>query len=77
MRYEQEIEPDPAWSDVYARMQAIFQRIHAHGSRYTTSSIGSDLAGHLRAQNLLDTLRDADIVHAEEGPDASRSRVRK
>jgi xylulokinase len=30
VRYEQEIEPDPAWSDVYARMQAIFQRIHAH-----------------------------------------------
>ena len=30
VRYEQEIAPDLAWSDVYARMQPVFERIHSH-----------------------------------------------
>lgn len=30
VRYEREIVPDPAWSDVYARMQPVFERIYSH-----------------------------------------------
>ena len=30
VKYEREIVPDPAWSDVYARMQPVFERVYSH-----------------------------------------------
>jgi xylulokinase len=30
VRYEREILPDPAWADVYARMQPVFERVYSH-----------------------------------------------
>ena len=30
VRYIDEIIPDPEWSDIYARMQPIFDRLYAH-----------------------------------------------
>jgi xylulokinase len=30
VRYADEIQPDPAWAEIYARMQPIFDRLYAH-----------------------------------------------
>lgn len=34
VRYSEEIHPDPAWSDVYRRMQPIFDRLYLHSQQF-------------------------------------------
>ena len=34
VRYAAEIEPDPAWSDIYARMQPVFDRLYRHSQAF-------------------------------------------
>jgi len=34
VRYAAEITPDPAWSDIYARMQPVFDRLYRHSQQF-------------------------------------------
>ena len=34
VRYSNEIHPDPAWSDVYRRMQPVFDRLYVHSQQF-------------------------------------------